>query len=164
MRRLTILAILVLAVPVAAGDLQLSERLADIEVVDGMVVIDGVEITADEFVQRVDDLQGDRDTRGTLFRALDITGPLGGIMVGLGLFGQVLFTGRMVVQWLASEKEKKSVVPPVFWWMSFGGASLLLTYFIWRIDIVGILGQCTGFAIYARNLWLIYWPGGDRGV
>ncbi|MEM8872751.1 MAG: lipid-A-disaccharide synthase N-terminal domain-containing protein [Planctomycetota bacterium] len=77
-------------------------------------------------------------------------------MVGLGLFGQVLFTGRMLVQWLVSEKQKRSTVPVVFWWMSLGGASLLLIYFVWRRDIVGVLGQGTGWGIYARNLWLIH--------
>ena len=76
----------------------------------------------------------------------------------LGLLGQVLFTGRMVVQWLVSEKQKQSVVPTAFWWMSLIGASMLITYFIWRKDIVGFLGQATGWLIYVRNLWLIYKP------
>ncbi|MEM9416080.1 MAG: lipid-A-disaccharide synthase N-terminal domain-containing protein [Planctomycetota bacterium] len=76
--------------------------------------------------------------------------------VALGLLGQVLFTGRMLVQWLSSERAKRSVVPPAFWWLSLTGAAMLLAYFIWRTDIVGILGQATGFLIYARNLWLIY--------
>ncbi|MEM6911223.1 MAG: lipid-A-disaccharide synthase N-terminal domain-containing protein [Verrucomicrobiota bacterium] len=76
--------------------------------------------------------------------------------VGLGLLGQFLFTGRMIVQWLASEKQKRSVVPTAFWWMSLGGSSLLIIYFTWRVDIVGILGQSTGWFIYLRNLWFIY--------
>ena len=76
----------------------------------------------------------------------------------LGLLGQVLFTGRMVVQWLASEKKHKSVIPVSFWWMSLLGASMLLTYFIWRKDIVGIIGQAAGWLIYVRNLYLVYLP------
>jgi lipid-A-disaccharide synthase-like uncharacterized protein len=90
------------------------------------------------------------------FKLLNITTPLGIAWVTLGLLGQVLFTGRMVVQWLVSEKKHRSVVPPVFWWMSLFGASMLITYFIWRKDIVGFLGQGTGWLIYSRNLWLIY--------
>jgi lipid-A-disaccharide synthase-like uncharacterized protein len=62
----------------------------------------------------------------------------------------------MVVQWLVSEKQHQSIVPPSFWWMSLIGASMLITYFIWRKDIVGFLGQGTGWLIYLRNIWLIY--------
>ena len=96
------------------------------------------------------------DSRSFTFKLLNISTPYGIAWVVLGLLGQVLFTGRMVVQWLVSEKEKQSVVPPAFWWMSLIGASMLLTYFIWRKDIVGFLGQGTGWLIYLRNLWLIY--------
>jgi len=94
-------------------------------------------------------------TRGPLYRLLNITSPVGVAWVGLGLLGQVLFTGRMVVQWLTSERAKQSVVPPAFWWMSLGGAAMLLAYFAWRKDIVGLIGQGAGFLIYARNLWLL---------
>ncbi len=76
--------------------------------------------------------------------------------VALGLGAQVVFTGRMVVQWLVSERSKKSVVPPVFWWMSLIGSTMLLVYFIWRKDAPATLGQSMGWMIYARNLWLIY--------
>jgi lipid-A-disaccharide synthase-like uncharacterized protein len=91
-----------------------------------------------------------------LFVFLNITSPVGFLWVSLGLLGQVLFTGRMVLQWLVSERRKRSVVPIGFWWMSLGGASMLLAYFVWRRDIVGVLGQSTGWFIYVRNLWLIY--------
>jgi lipid-A-disaccharide synthase-like uncharacterized protein len=60
------------------------------------------------------------------------------------------------VQWLASEKHKKSVVPPMFWWMSLVGSTVLLLYFVWRKDVVGVLGQAFGWSIYIRNLLLIY--------
>ncbi|MAX23723.1 MAG: hypothetical protein CMJ19_04390 [Phycisphaeraceae bacterium] len=86
----------------------------------------------------------------------NITTPFGLVWVGIGLLGQVLFTGRMIVQWIASEKSKRSVVPTAFWWMSLIGASMLITYFIWRKDVVGVLGQATGWFIYVRNLYLIY--------
>jgi len=50
---------------------------------------------------------------------------------------------------------ESAAVPPAFWWMSLGGAAMLLAYFAWRKDIVGLIGQGTGFLIYARNLWLL---------
>ncbi|MFO7856634.1 MAG: lipid-A-disaccharide synthase N-terminal domain-containing protein [Paracoccaceae bacterium] len=75
------------------------------------------------------------------------------VLVGLG--GQLLFMGRFLVQWIASERARRSVVPTAFWWLSIGGAAVLLAYAIWRRDPVFILGQSLGFAIYARNLWLI---------
>lgn len=77
------------------------------------------------------------------------------IWVAVGLGGQLLFMGRFLVQWLASERARRSVVPIAFWWLSIGGAAVLLTYAIWRRDPVFILGQSLGFFIYARNLWLI---------
>ncbi|NOZ78046.1 MAG: hypothetical protein GXP48_02460 [Acidobacteria bacterium] len=101
--------------------------------------------------------------RKPLYYLLNITSPIGIAWVAFGLFGQVLFTGRMIVQWFVSERRKRSVVPVAFWWMSLGGASMLVIYFIWRRDIVGILGQSTGWIIYTRNLWLIYHhPSGLR--
>ncbi len=94
--------------------------------------------------------------RSLFERVLNVTSPAGIIWVGVGLLGQVLFTGRMIIQWLASEKKKESVVPPIFWWMSLIGASMLMSYFLWRLDPIGILGQAFGWFIYVRNLWLIY--------
>ena len=76
------------------------------------------------------------------------------ILVGLG--GQLLFMMRFMVQWIATEKARKSVIPVAFWWFSIGGAAILLSYAIWRADPVFILGQSLGFFIYTRNLWFIY--------
>ncbi|MDD2998418.1 MAG: hypothetical protein EOM80_06560 [Erysipelotrichia bacterium] len=73
----------------------------------------------------------------------------------VGLLGQLLFSLRFFVQWLASEKEKRSVVPVSFWYFSIGGSFLLLAYAIKRQDPVFILGQSMGFVIYIRNLVLI---------
>ncbi|MDP3339391.1 lipid-A-disaccharide synthase N-terminal domain-containing protein [Frigidibacter sp.] len=73
----------------------------------------------------------------------------------IGLVGQLLFTGRFLVQWLASEKARKSVVPVAFWWFSIGGGLILLAYALYRKDPVFILGQSMGLFIYVRNLWLI---------
>lgn len=76
--------------------------------------------------------------------------------VVLGFVGQCAFFGRMLVQWVSSEREKRSIVPPVFWWLSLCGGATLFTYFVWRRDVIGVLGQSTGVVIYARNLRLIY--------
>jgi lipid-A-disaccharide synthase-like uncharacterized protein len=72
-----------------------------------------------------------------------------------GLFGQLLFTGRFLVQWIASERARRSVVPVAFWYFSIAGGLVLLAYAIYRADPVFILGQTLGVVIYARNLWLI---------
>ena len=74
----------------------------------------------------------------------------------LGLFGQLAFTGRFIVQWLASEKRKKSVVPFSFWILSILGSSFLLIYALYRKDPVFILGQSVGLFIYVRNLIIIH--------
>ena len=79
----------------------------------------------------------------------------------LGLFAQFLFSMRFLVQWIASEKQKKSVVPIYFWYLSIGGSTLLLFYAIHRKDPVFILGQSIGLFIYFRNLMLIHSKKGD---
>ena len=78
--------------------------------------------------------------------------------ISVGLFGQVAFSGRMILQWVVSERRQESTVPVVFWWLSMVGGMALFSYFCWRQDFVGILGQAPGVVIYARNLWLIYKP------
>jgi len=76
--------------------------------------------------------------------------------VAVGLAGQIAFFGRMFVQWIVSEQSRRSQVPELFWWLSLIGGVCLFTYFVWRVDIVGVLGQSTGVVIYARNLRLIH--------
>lgn len=90
-----------------------------------------------------------------VFRLLNITSWTSLIWAGLGLIGQIAFFGRMFIQWIASERKSQSVVPAMFWWLSLIGGILLFTYFVWRQDFVGVLGQSTGIVIYARNLKLI---------
>jgi lipid-A-disaccharide synthase-like uncharacterized protein len=75
--------------------------------------------------------------------------------LALGLAGQAVFTGRWIIQWVASEKRRQSHVPELFWWCSFAGAMMLLIYFIGRGDPVGIIGQLFGWIVYGRNLYLI---------
>lgn len=102
------------------------------------------------------DAGGDPAPRPLWLRLLNIGSPLGAAWVALGLLGQLAFASRMLVQWLASERLGRSVVPVVFWWLSLVGASMLLAYFVWRKDVVGVLGQSAGFLVYSRNLWLIH--------
>ena len=73
----------------------------------------------------------------------------------LGIIAQALFTGRFVVQWLASEKAGRSVIPFSFWTLSIGGGLLLLVYALYRRDPVFILGQAFGVLIYLRNLTFV---------
>ena len=74
----------------------------------------------------------------------------------LGMLGQVLFFSRFLVQWLASEKTGRSVVPLSFWHLSIGGGGLLLVYALWRKDPVITIGQAVGLFVYVRNLMLIH--------
>ena len=76
--------------------------------------------------------------------------------VAIGLGGQLLFTARFLVQWIASERAKRSVVPIAFWYFSVGGGLILFAYACYRQDPVFILGQSMGLFIYLRNLWLIH--------
>lgn len=73
----------------------------------------------------------------------------------VGLIGQGMFSMRFIVQWLASEKAGKSVIPFSFWIFSLGGSFLLLLYAVYRRDPIFILGQAPNLLIYSRNIWLI---------
>jgi len=73
----------------------------------------------------------------------------------LGFIGQAMFTLRFLIQWVASERKKKSVIPVSFWYFSLGGGLILLAYAIHRTDPVFILAYLPGNFIYFRNLYLI---------
>jgi lipid-A-disaccharide synthase-like uncharacterized protein len=81
--------------------------------------------------------------------------------VVLGFAAQAFFTMRFLVQWIASERAGKSVIPVAFWWCSIGGGLLLLAYALYRRDPVFIAGQAFSFFVYARNLYFVM---RDRGV
>jgi len=110
-------------------------------------------MSGDEFL---DEIQRRKRDLPWVYRFLDVTSLTGVLWVLFGLAGQGVFTARMLAQWHASEKAKASIVPPIFWWLSILGASMLMVYFVWRKDIVGFLGQSTGWIVYVRNLWFIY--------
>jgi lipid-A-disaccharide synthase-like uncharacterized protein len=77
------------------------------------------------------------------------------MILGLGFLGQLLFSARFLVQWLASERAGRSVVPQAFWWLSILGGATLFVYAVIRKDPVFIVGQGAGLAIYLRNIVLI---------
>jgi lipid-A-disaccharide synthase-like uncharacterized protein len=76
--------------------------------------------------------------------------------LAIGLLGQALFSARFIVQWLQSERVKRSVIPSAFWYFSMAGGATLLAYAIHRRDPVFIIGQGTGLIIYFRNLQFLW--------
>jgi lipid-A-disaccharide synthase-like uncharacterized protein len=74
----------------------------------------------------------------------------------LGFTAQALFGARFLVQWLYSEKHRRSVVPIMFWWFSLIGGIAMLIYSIHKRDPVFISGQAFGLIVYLRNIWLVY--------
>lgn len=77
------------------------------------------------------------------------------IWLVIGFSGQAIFAARFLVQWLVSEKERRSVIPIAFWYLSVCGGAILLLYAIHKRDPVFIAGQLTGVFIYGRNLVLL---------
>ena len=75
--------------------------------------------------------------------------------VVLGFVAQAFFTARFAVQWIASERAGKSIIPLAFWYLSLGGGILLLAYALYRRDPVFILGQAFGVFVYLRNLFFV---------
>ena len=73
----------------------------------------------------------------------------------LGFVAQIMFTLRFVVQWIATERAGRSVVPMAFWLFSIGGGLLLLVYALYRRDPVFIAGQAFGVFVYLRNLQFV---------
>ena len=77
------------------------------------------------------------------------------VWIAIGFLGQICFSARFLVQWIASERAKRSVVPRAFWYLSILGSLVLLAYAIWRRDPVFIAGQSLGILVYGRNLALL---------
>jgi lipid-A-disaccharide synthase-like uncharacterized protein len=73
----------------------------------------------------------------------------------LGFLAQGLFTMRFLVQWIASERAGRSVIPLGFWIFSIAGGVLLLVYALYRKDAVFIAGQAFGVFVYLRNLYFV---------
>jgi lipid-A-disaccharide synthase-like uncharacterized protein len=73
----------------------------------------------------------------------------------LGFTAQLMFTMRFLVQWIASERAGRSVMPVAFWFFSLVGGILLLIYALYRKDAVFIAGQAFGVFVYLRNLHFV---------
>jgi lipid-A-disaccharide synthase-like uncharacterized protein len=73
----------------------------------------------------------------------------------IGFMGQALFSARFIVQWLASERVRRSTVPRAFWYFSLAGGATLLAYAVHKRDPVFIAGQGLGLFVYLRNIHLI---------
>jgi lipid-A-disaccharide synthase-like uncharacterized protein len=102
----------------------------------------------------------------------DITSAVGGYLhdvfivnldwgILIGYVAQILFAMRFVVQWIASERAGRSVVPTAFWVFSIGGGFMLLAYAVYRKDPVFIIGQAFGLFVYLRNLQFVLRSGGQ---
>jgi lipid-A-disaccharide synthase-like uncharacterized protein len=77
------------------------------------------------------------------------------IWIAIGVAGQACFGMRILLQWLATERHQRSVVPLSFWLFSVAGGLTLLAYAIYRVDPVFITAEVMGLAIYARNLYFL---------
>jgi lipid-A-disaccharide synthase-like uncharacterized protein len=79
----------------------------------------------------------------------------------VGYIAQAMFAMRFVVQWIASERAGRSVIPTTFWIFSIGGGLMLLGYALYRKDPVFIIGQAFGVFVYLRNLQFVLRSGGQ---
>ncbi|MFC4721144.1 lipid-A-disaccharide synthase N-terminal domain-containing protein [Geojedonia litorea] len=76
------------------------------------------------------------------------------IIYSIGFIAQILFSSRLVVQWITSEKQKKVITPTLFWTLSLFASFLLFIYGYLRSDFAIMLGQGLTYFIYIRNLQL----------
>lgn len=83
------------------------------------------------------------------------------VWLSIGLIAQLMFSARFLIQWIASERARRSIVPETFWYFSFAGGAMLLAYAVYRVDPVFILGQGMGLLIYARNIQMIWRQKGE---
>jgi lipid-A-disaccharide synthase-like uncharacterized protein len=77
------------------------------------------------------------------------------VWLGIGFAAQLMFSMRFIVQWIASERARRSIVPETFWYFSLVGGAMLFAYAIYRLDPVFMLGQGMGLVIYSRNIYFI---------
>lgn len=81
------------------------------------------------------------------------------LLHAIGWLGQGAYFSRSLLQWIASERQRRSAIPAGFWSLSVLGALALLCYSAWRRDSVIFLGQAINLLIYLRNLRLESHPG-----
>jgi len=73
-----------------------------------------------------------------------------------GWVGQALFFSRFLIQWIQSERARRSVTPVSFWWLSLTATVLLIVFTVSRHEPVLLFGYATNLGIYARNLWIAH--------
>ena len=78
------------------------------------------------------------------------------VWVTFGTLGQVIFFSRWLIQWISSEKYKKSIIPVAFWWCSLFGGLITLIYAHHIRSFPFMLAQAIGIVVYSRNILLIY--------
>jgi len=78
------------------------------------------------------------------------------IWLVVGFAGQGLFFMRFLIQWLHSERVKKSVIPVTFWYFSLSGGIILFIYSLHIRNPVFIVGQGLGLIVYIRNLYFVF--------
>jgi lipid-A-disaccharide synthase-like uncharacterized protein len=75
--------------------------------------------------------------------------------LAFGIVAQLLFTARFIVQWIASEKAGRSVMPMAFWVFSITGGMMTLVYGLVKREPIIILGQALAVGIYVRNIMFV---------
>lgn len=76
------------------------------------------------------------------------------IIYSIGFLAQILFSSRLVVQWITSERQRKVITPSLFWSLSLVASFLLFIYGYLRLDFAIMFGQSLTYFIYIRNLQL----------
>jgi lipid-A-disaccharide synthase-like uncharacterized protein len=108
---------------------------------------------------RAENLALRRQIEGLEARVRELQKPQGTdptLWLVVGFVGQFVFGSRFVVQWIATERQRRSVVPVAFWYLSLAGTIILLIYSIHRVDWVFIAGFSLNMVIYLRNLYFIH--------
>lgn len=75
--------------------------------------------------------------------------------MGIGLTSQLLFSSRIVLQWVQSERARRVLVPTLFWQISLVSSFLMILYGMLRHDPVVLAAQLVSYGIYIRNLQLL---------
>lgn len=76
------------------------------------------------------------------------------LVYSIGFLAQLLFSSRLIIQWVYSEKQKRVITPTIFWTLSLFASFLLFIYGYLRDDFAIMLGQGLTYFIYIRNLQL----------
>lgn len=76
------------------------------------------------------------------------------IIYSIGFLAQILFSSRLIIQWIYSEKQRRVITPTIFWTLSLIASFLLFVYGYLRDDFAIMLGQGLTYFIYIRNLQL----------